>query len=68
MLKPTIRIILLIGDISIHRSGLVIHKDDISLACSLDGFVKYVAQDGSCHNGIVEYKCPFSLADQKDSG
>uniref|UniRef100_A0A1X7U5T5 YqaJ viral recombinase domain-containing protein n=1 Tax=Amphimedon queenslandica TaxID=400682 RepID=A0A1X7U5T5_AMPQE len=52
-------------NISIHRSGLVIHKDDNSLACSPDGLVKYVAQDGSCHNGIVEYKCPFSLADQK---
>ena len=49
----------------VTRSGLVVYQDDPCLACSPDGLVEYFDNNGYLHKGLVEYKCPFTLAEQK---
>ena len=50
------------SSVSIKRSGLVIDKSNHCLACSPDGIVTYIDKANQQQTGIVEYKCPYSLA------
>ena len=49
--------------ISVKSSGLVISASDPYLAASPDGVVSYTDAQNTRH-GIVEYKCPYSLAEK----
>ena len=52
-------------DVSIQHSGLVINCNNPCLACSPDGIVHYVDMNNVVQTGLVEYKCPYSLAEEK---
>ena len=50
--------------ILVKSSGLVISASDPYLAASPNGIVSYINAQNITRHGIVEYKCPYSLAEK----